>query len=167
MKHLLTFLLFILVVGCSSVSKDNQTATNKLEEQRTSPIFLVESNKQTLEYRGELDKLAINNTPISSGKEQKIQWYVWIKDDQDKNSESGKLSKVGSELKVIGINKESNEKIDVNENKLIELSPSSRMPNGHQVLTTEIQTNLPTKGLWNLSAYIGDQHLGDISVEVK
>jgi hypothetical protein len=85
-----------------------------------------------------------------AGHEQKYMWHFWGDDKE-----------IIGPLKVVGVNKETKEKVEVFKANMYGLSPNNTADQHSPSLMS-----LPYPGLWRLDAYIDEKLFGSIVVKV-
>lgn len=165
------FSLFIIIFsgfiisGCTSTKeteqqKVNDSVSNAIETWEESPTLVKEitvtddGQTDVFIFRiGNNGKLGFGEYgPFISGEQQKYMWHFW-----------GDKETLIKPFKVIGVNEEKNEEITV-----FQLPQSNSLaPNSgadHHLPSTMM---LPSKGMWKLMAYFGDDLYGVVIVDVK
>ena len=154
-KAILILMLCLLLFGCSN-SKDT-TKEVKWEESATLVREIVvtdDGQKGDFIFRiGDNGKLGFGEYgPFIEGQTQKYMWHFW-----------GEENVLTKPFKVIGVSKETDEKITV-----LELPASNSLsPNtgaDHHLPSTMM---LPSSGLWRLEVYFDDKLFGNVVVDVK
>ncbi|MEW9674018.1 hypothetical protein [Ammoniphilus sp. 3BR4] len=146
-------LLAFILTGCST-----ETGTKKEQSWAESATFVqefVNQDGQKIEnvFRiGDNGKLGFGEYgPFVAGKVQKYMWHFW-----------GDKETLTKPFKVIGVNKETGEKINV-----FEVMGQNIAPNNGADHHLPSSMMLPSKGLWRLEAYFGDELFGNVIVNVQ
>ena len=154
-KTILILMLCLLFFGCSN-SKD--TTKEVIWEESASLVREIvvtdDGQKDDFVFRiGDNGMLGFGEYgPFVAGEAQKYMWHFW-----------GDKEILTKPFKVIGVSKETDEKITV-----LELPASNSLsPNtgaDHHLPST---MKLPSSGLWRLEVYFDDKLFGNVVVEVE
>lgn len=142
-------LLFIVLTGCS----DKENAGAKQVVQKESELAVSDtfpSGSYTM--IGEKGKLGFigDATTFKAGESNKYMWHFW-----------GEKSELDGPFKVIGHNQETNEEVVAFE------TTSLAGPNNGADAHTPSSMQLPSKGTWELAAYVDGELFGTVVVEVE
>ncbi|TMU88360.1 hypothetical protein FGG79_03630 [Bacillus sp. BHET2] len=147
----------LFLAGCT---KGDDRVSNVLETWEESPALVKEitvtDDGQTDEFVfriGNNGKLGFGEYgPFKAGESQKYMWHFW-----------GDKATLLQPFKVIGVKEEKHEEVTV-----FQLPKSNSLaPNAgadHHLPST---MSLPSKGMWKLMVYFGDELFGEVYVEVE
>ena len=143
-------LLFILLTGCS----DEENAGAKQVVQKESELAVSDTftsgSYTMIGEKGKLGFIYDDATTFEAGEPNKYMWHFW-----------GEESELDGPFKVIGHNQETNEEIVAFESS--ELGGPNNGADAH----TPSSMQLPSKGIWELDAYVDDELFGTVVVEVE
>lgn len=143
-------LLFILLTGCS----DEENAGAKQVVQKESELAVSDTftsgSYTMIGEKGKLGFIYDDATTLEAGESNKYMWHFW-----------GEESELDGPFKVIGHNQETNEEIVAFESS--ELGGPNNGADAH----TPSSMQLPSKGIWELDAYVDDELFGTVVVEVE
>jgi hypothetical protein len=153
-KTILVLLLGLLLIGCSN-TKETNTEEN-WEESATfvrEAIVTDDGQKDDIVFRiGDNGKLGFGEYgPFIAGESQKYMWHFW-----------GDEKTLTKPFKVIGISKETGEKITV-----FKIQSQNPAPNNGADHHLPSSLELPSPGLWRLEVYFDDKLFGNVVVDVK
>ncbi|MBA2177022.1 hypothetical protein H0266_19290 [Halobacillus locisalis] len=140
---------FVFLIGC-------QTATNTSNENMDEgeipkkPSETFQSGGYTM--LGEKDRLGFivsENETFQPEQGQKYMWHLW-----------GSEEELDGSFKVIGIHEEG-------EKTTVVASKDLGGPNNGADAHTPSIMSLPKKGIWTLSAYVGDELFDTVTIEVE
>ncbi|MGB3260283.1 DUF4871 domain-containing protein [Paenisporosarcina sp.] len=153
-KTIMVVLLSFLLIGCSGTKQSIEE--EKWEESATLVREIVvtdDGQKGDFVFRiGDNGMLGFGEYgPFIAGQTQKYMWHFW-----------GEEKILTKPFKVIGVSKETDEKITV-----LELPANNSLsPNtgaDHHLPST---MKLPSSGLWRLEVYFDDKLFGNVIVDV-
>jgi hypothetical protein len=105
---------------------------------------------------GEKGKVAFihddTTTRFYAGHEQKYMWHLWGDEDE-----------LSGQFKVVGVNKETKEEVEVLKANIYGVSPNNNANADERIPSL---MSLPYPGLWRLDAYIDEKLFGSIVVKV-
>ncbi|MRG86597.1 DUF4871 domain-containing protein [Salinibacillus xinjiangensis] len=147
MKKVILFLVcLLLLIGCSY-----ETAKTSKQNWEESATFV---RKSGFVFRiGDNGRFGFGEYgPFIAGETQKYMWHFW-----------GDADTLTKPFKVIGVSKETSEKITVlqKQNNMNTLAPNNGAD--HHLPS---YMELPNPGLWKLEVYFGDELFGNIIVNV-
>ena len=143
-KTILALLLGLLLIGCS-----NTKETNTEENWQESATFVREASVFRI---GDNGKFGFGEYgPFIAGESQKYMWHFW-----------GDEKTLTKSFKVIGISKETEEKITV-----FQIPAQNLAPNNGADDHLPSSLKLPSPGLWRLEIYFDDKLFGNVIVDVK
>jgi hypothetical protein len=144
----LIVLLVAVLVGCSSNETD-ETIEEEKNDVEVSTMFKSGSYSMI----GEENKIGFiyddYSTPFIAGEGQKYMWHLW-----GENLEM-------QPFKVIGTNTETGQEVVVIENSFL------GGPNNEADAHMPSSMSLPTRGIWTLDAYVGDEIFGTVVVKAR
>ncbi|MYL64479.1 hypothetical protein GLW07_14065 [Bacillus hwajinpoensis] len=143
-------LLLVILVGCS----DNEEAgakqvVHKDPDLKVSDTFTSGSYKM-IGDEGRLGFIYDEATILKAGKPNKYMWHFW-----------GAEEELDGRFKVIGTNQDTKEEVVVFE--MDELAGAHNGADAH----TPSSMQLPSRGTWELDAYVGGDLFGTVVVEVE
>ncbi|KGA95619.1 hypothetical protein AJ85_06955 [Alkalihalobacillus alcalophilus ATCC 27647 = CGMCC 1.3604] len=148
-KSKFMFIIFVLLAAFSACSANDETIEEKTKDIEVSSIF----NSGSYSMIGEEKKIGFiydeYSTPFIAGEENKYMWHFWGENLEMKP------------LKVIGTNTETNQEVVVIEEGFL------AGPNNEADAHMPSLMSLPTKGIWTLDAYIGEELFGTIVVKAR
>jgi len=137
MKYILGVLLFIMLIGCNN----QQPTLPEVSETFRSGGFVM---------RGIEGKIGFIDVPFQANKGNKYMWHLW-----------GSKEELDGEFKIVGYSLENQTEIE-----MFQIDSLSGPHNGADASTVSIM-ELPSKGLWELRAYIDNKLFETIVIEVK
>ncbi|GAA0470503.1 hypothetical protein GCM10008935_28020 [Alkalibacillus silvisoli] len=118
-------------------------------EKETSPTF--SSHGQTM--IGQENKIGFiygEDIPLIAGEEQKYMWHLW-----------GEPEELEGKFEVIGTNEETGKRVNVFETEKL------GGPNNGADAHAPSSFSLPSSGIWELEAHVGNERFETLVVEVK
>nr|MDP5197171.1 hypothetical protein [Neobacillus sp. 179.-C4.2 HS] len=155
-KTIWILMLSFLLMGCSNTKQTVKEEKNVKWEESSTLVQEIETDQGTkIEnvFRfGDNGKLGIGEYgPFIAGQTQKYMWHFW-----------GDKETLKKPFKVIGISKETGEKVTV-----FQIQAQNLAPNLGADHSLPSYMMLPKPGLWRLEAYFGDKLFGNVVVNVK
>ncbi|MEH7484802.1 DUF4871 domain-containing protein [Neobacillus drentensis] len=158
MKKIICILFVgLFLIGCSNTKQTSKEEKEvKWEESARfvrETIVTDDGQKDDIVFRiGDNGKLGFGEYgPFIPGESQKYMWHFW-----------GDEKTLTKPFKVIGISKETGEKITVFQIQAQNLAPNNGAD--HHLPSSMM---LPSGGLWRLEAYFGDKLFGNVVVNVR
>ncbi|WP_371018449.1 DUF4871 domain-containing protein [Pseudalkalibacillus sp. JSM 102089] len=151
MKRWLAFLpvLLILLTSCNG---DGQAVTKQVVQKENQAEVSNTFTSGSYKMIGEEERIGFiysDASAFKAGEPNKYMWHLWGDEDE-----------LDGSLKVIGRHQETNEEIVVFESD--ELAGPHNGADAHVPSTMQ----LPSTGVWELDAYVGEEFFGTIVVEV-
>ena len=146
---IVSLMSFVFLMGCQTTD-DTTENIEEVDTDHKKPSETFQSGGYTM--LGEKDRLGFivsENETFKTGQGQKYMWHLW-----------GTQKELDGRFKVLGTHEKGDKTTVVASNDL------GGPNNGADAHTPSIMS-LPKKGIWTLSAYVGDELFDTVTIEVE